>query len=147
MSDSTTSAPSPSPRGERLRTVLRFVMAAAMIVVGVAHFASPTPFVRIVPSFLPAPLMLVYVSGLFEILGGVGLLVPRTRRAASIGLIALYVAVFPANINMAVNDISLDGVNHAPPLVLWGRLPFQVLFIVWAWWVGKPDRRIADRAG
>jgi uncharacterized membrane protein len=110
-----------------------------MMAVGALHFVAPAPFVRIVPAWLPAHLALVYVSGFFEILGGFGLLVPRARRAASLGLVALYVAVFPANVNMAVNDIALDGTSHAPPALLWGRLPLQALFIAWAFWVGKAD--------
>jgi uncharacterized membrane protein len=108
-----------------------------MATVGALHFAAPDGFVRIVPAWLPAPLGLVYASGLFEILGGLGLLVPRTRRAASLGLVALYVAVFPANVNMAVNRIALDGVHQLPVWALWLRLPFQALFIAWALWAGR----------
>lgn len=129
-----------SPR-EKLRRALRVLLAIAMTSIGAAHFVSPAPFVRMMPSFLPAPLALVYVSGVFEILGGLGLLVPRARRAASLGLVALYVAVFPANVNMAVNHVSLDGVTEIPPALLWLRLPFQALFIAWALWAGRPDER------
>jgi uncharacterized membrane protein len=111
-----------------------------MMIVGALHFASPDGFVRIVPAFLPAPLMLVYVSGFFEILGGVGLLVPRARRAASLGLVALYVAVFPANVNMALHHISLDGVRQLPTAALWLRLPLQAVIIAWALWVGRVGR-------
>ena len=110
-----------------------------MIGAGVAHFLSPDPFVRIVPAWLPAPLALVMVSGVFEILGGVGLLVRRTRRAASLGLIALYLAVFPANLNQALHQISFDGVTPIAPAALWGRLPFQLVLIAWALWVGRDD--------
>jgi len=127
-------APVVSPES-RVKVVLRVVLALAMIGVGITHFTSPEPFVRIVPGFLPAPLALVYVSGVAEIAGGVGLLVPRFRRAAGFGLIALYVAVFPANINMAIHGIQL-GDEPLPQWALWGRLPFQILFIAWAYWVG-----------
>jgi uncharacterized membrane protein len=129
----------PRPLATRLKAPLRALLALAMIGIGIGHFASPAPFVRMMPSFLPAPLALVYVSGGFEILGGVGILVTRARRAASFGLVALYVAVFPANVNMAVNHISLDGVNEIPPALLWLRLPLQAVLIAWALWVGKPD--------
>jgi uncharacterized membrane protein len=119
--------------------ILRALLAIAMIAIGIAHFADPEPFVRIVPKALPSPLGLVYVSGLFEILGGAGLLVERTRRFAGLGLIALYLAVFPANINMAANDIQPAG--HAIPVaLLWLRLPFQALLIWWAWKVSRDDR-------
>ena len=121
------------------KVVVRALLAVAMVAIGVLHFVAPAGFLRIVPAALPAPLMLVYVSGVFEVLGGVGLLVPRVRRAAGLGLVALYVAVFPANINMAMNHLSLDGVHVLPSSALWGRLPFQILFIALALWVSKPD--------
>ena len=117
------------------RRGLRLLLAAAMTGIGLLHFVDPAGVVKIVPSFLPARLGLVYVSGFFEIAGGLGLLHPRTRRAAALGLIALYIAVFPANINMAVNDIQ-PAAHPIPVALLWLRLPFQVLFIAWAWWVG-----------
>lgn len=113
-----------------------------MVIVGVMHFTNPTPFVRIVPDWLPAPLWLVWISGVFEILGGVGVVIPQTRKAASWGLIALFVAVFPANIHMAINGIQLDPAAPIPAWMAWARLPFQAVFIGWAWWVGhtaKPD--------
>jgi len=121
----------------RLKLVLRVLLAAVMIAAGVFHFAKPAGFVEIVPAFLPAPEFLVLLSGVFEILGGAGLLYARTRRLASFGLIALFVAVFPANINMAWNDIQPDGA-HVPTALLWLRLPLQAVFVLWAWWVGKP---------
>jgi uncharacterized membrane protein len=121
------------------KRILRAVLAAAMIGIGALHFLSPDGFVRIVPAALPAPLLLVYVSGAFEILGGAGLLVPRVRKLAGAGLVLLYVAVFPANINMAMNHIQLPGAT-LPTALLWARLPFQLLFIVWAWWCSREDR-------
>ncbi|HEY4121686.1 MAG TPA: DoxX family membrane protein [Byssovorax sp.] len=116
------------------RVALRYVMAVAMIGVGVDHFVNAAPFASIVPKALPAPLALVYISGAAEILGGVGLLIERTRRAAGIGLIALYVAVFPANVNMAVNHLPL-GDTVVPPALAWARLPLQAVFIALAYWV------------
>jgi uncharacterized membrane protein len=118
------------------RVRLRYVLALAMIGVGVVHFAAPAWFVSIVPAALPAPLTLVLVSGFFEILGGVGLLVPRARRAASLGLVALYVCVFPANINMIVDARASHGIA---PWLLWARLPLQVVFIAWALYVGRDE--------
>ncbi len=121
-----------------VKIALRTLLAVAMIAVGITHFVSPAFFVAIVPKWLPAPLALVYISGFFEIAGGVGLLVPKTRRAAAWGLVALYVAVFPANINMAVNEIQPTG-GHMPVAAMWIRLPFQILFIAWAYWFTRPD--------
>lgn len=116
----------------RRRKISLGLLAGFMTAVGVMHFVEPGPFVAIVPGWLPWALALVYISGVFEILGGVGLLVPRTRVAAAWGLVALFVAVFPANINMAVNNIPFDG-KELHPMALWGRLPLQVLLIYWAW--------------
>lgn len=122
----------------RLKIALRVLLAVAMVAVGVDHFINPGGFVRIVPAYLPAPLALVLISGAAEILGGLGLLVPRTRRLAAWGLVALYVAVFPANINMAIHRMPL-GDAPVSPLALWLRLPFQALFIAWAYWMTRPD--------
>src|SRR5689334_10622155 len=109
----------------RFKTALRLLLAGAMVVVGVLHFVNPGGFVRIVPAYLPAPLALVLISGAAEILGGLGLLVPRTRRLAAWGLVALYLAVFPANLNMAIHQIPLGDAPIAADKVwlLWLRLP------------------------
>lgn len=123
------------------KLILRALVALAMVAIGSAHFFEPEPFVRIVPSVLPAPLALVYVSGFFEIVGGLGLLWSKTRQWASWGLITLYLAVFPANINMAVNEIQLEAGGTMPVWAMWARLPFQALFIAVVWWLGKPDER------
>ena len=125
---------------ERIKSVLRFLLAGIMVFIGVGHFVKPEPFVVIVPDFLPAKLALVYVSGVFEILGGVGLLVPLTRQWAGLGLIALFLAVFPANINQAMHAIQFDPLHPAPEWVFWLRLPFQVLLIWLAWWTSRPQK-------
>lgn len=138
-----TNASDAPTRSERIRAAVRVVAAAAMVAIGIAHFANPEPFVRIVPAILPAKRALVFVSGAFEIAGGLGLLVPSTRRLAGLGLIALYVAVFPANINMAVNHIQITE-RPLAGWIPWARLPLQIVFIVLAWWVSQDDRD--DRA-
>jgi uncharacterized membrane protein len=119
---------------ERARAIVRVIAAVAMIAVGIDHFVQPDFFVRIVPRVLPAPLLLVQVSGFFEALGGIGLLIPRTRRAAGIGLVLLYIAVFPANVNMVIHP-ELGGT--IPLWALWARLPFQAVFIALALWVSR----------
>ncbi len=116
------------------RRRLRAVLAAIMVAIGVLHFALPAPFVSIVPASFPVPHVLVMVSGFFEILGGVGLLVPRARRAASYGLVLLYLAVYPANINMALHPALGRGI---PEWALYARLPLQFVLIAWAIWVGR----------
>ena len=118
----------------------RALVAVAMTSVGVLHFTQAETFAQIVPPFFPAPVWLVWISGVFEILGGLGVLVPRTRSAAGIGLVLLYVAVFPANIYMAVEPIAVNGVVPDRWLV-WARLPFQPLFMWIAWWCTRPSLR------
>ncbi|MBO3459498.1 DoxX family protein [Aetokthonos hydrillicola Thurmond2011] len=119
------------------KELFRVILAVSIVIVGVTHFLVPDQYARIVPSQLPSPVGLVYLSGFYEILGGIGLLVPPVSQAAAWGLIALFIAVYPANINMAVNHIKID---HIPDshLLQAIRLPFQAVFIAWAWWYTKP---------
>jgi uncharacterized membrane protein len=123
----------------RTRTISRWVLTVFMVAAGINHFASPEPYVGMVPAQLPAPWALVYVSGVAEILGGLGLILPATRRLAAWGLIALLVAVFPANLNMAMNHLPL-GARHVPAWALWARLPLQLVFIWWASLFARRDR-------
>ncbi len=121
----------------KYKEILRVILAVSIAFVGIIHFVIPAPFVKIVPPQLPYPLELVYISGFFEILGGIGLLVPQVSRAAAWGLVALFIAVYPANINMAVNHIKLDNI----PNTNWFhaiRLPLQFVLIAWALWYTKP---------
>ena len=99
---------------------------------GVLHFVVPHSYERIVPPWLPNAPLLVAVSGAAEVLGGIGVLMARTRRAAGWGLIALLVAVFPANVQML--RLAMDA-NAAAPVqaALWVRLPIQALLIWWVW--------------
>lgn len=84
---------------------------------------------------------MVYISGFFEILGGIGLVIPFVSVAAAWGLIALFIAVFPANIYQAIHSIPIEGIPHHP-LFYWFRLPFQAVFIAWAWWyTRKPEEQ------
>jgi uncharacterized membrane protein len=124
--------------GARAKRPLRALLAVAMITMGVLHFVAVDDFARVVPPYLPMPRLLVWISGVAEIAGGVGLLVERVRAAAGVGLVLLYLAVFPANIHMALHDVPLGGEVPARWIV-WARLPFQALFIVWAWWCSRPD--------
>lgn len=133
----------PSVGESRVRAACRILLAVAMVAVGVLHFVRPSGFVKIVPPWLPAPLALVLISGFFEVLGGVGLLVKRVQRAAAWGLVALYVAVFPANIHMAVNAVQPDGVD-LPAWAAWARLPFQIVFVAWAIWLARDPRPRRD---
>ena len=110
------------------------IMAYFYISVGIKHFTEPEWFLQIYPPFLPFGLAAVYISGFFEVLFGIMLLIPKTRYYAGWGLIALLIAVFPANIYLAyTNGAAMD----IPAAAAWGRLPFQALFIGLAYWHSK----------
>jgi uncharacterized membrane protein len=120
-----------------LKSASKWLMAAFYVLAGVMHFVSPGFYVQIVPRWLPWHLELVYLSGVAEIVLGVLLLVPATSRVAAWGIIALLIAVFPANLNMALNDVQLDPpppFGQPSPLANWLRLPMQLVLIAWAWW-------------
>ena len=125
------SLPPVSPDAPRV-TVSIVLIALLFATSGVLHLVKPQPFVSIMPPWLPAPRALVMISGVFEIAGAIGLLLPATRVAAGWGLIALLLAVFPANIQMLMNARAA----HASALwtaSLVARLPLQVLLIVWVY--------------
>ena len=120
-----------------MRTFFRVLLAVLVATTAVRHFLQPEIYVAIVPDYLPAPLTLVYISGVFEILGSIGLLIPRVQRAAAWGLIALFIAVFPANIYMAMHHLPFNGVDY--PIMSWVRLPVQGVLIFWAYAYTKPS--------
>jgi uncharacterized membrane protein len=112
-----------------LKSSLVCVTGLFFIVAGLNHFLHPAPYLSMMPPYLPWHDGLVQASGVAEVLGGIGVLIPRMRALAGWGLIALLVAVFPANLSVALHG--WPGVN-LPRWVLWLRLPFQPLFI---WWI------------
>ncbi len=120
----------------RFKRPLLYVMGPLYVVAGVLHFVAPELYAQIIPPFLPAPLALVYLSGVAEIAVGVGVLIPRTRHYAAWATIALLVAIFPANIYMATSMVAVDGISGGDPstLIRWGRLPLQGVLILWAYW-------------
>ena len=122
-----------------VKRILLYVMAAFYIFAGVYHFRAPEFYTAIMPPYLPWHLELVYLSGVAEILCGVGLLIPRTRVLAAWATIALLVAVFPANVHVALNNVVMPGRTEGLGIWNWVRLPFQFLFIAWAWWYTRDD--------
>lgn len=121
------------------RPAARIGLAVAMAVAGIAHLLMPLPFIQHLPTWVPARELLVAVSGVVEIaLGAALLLRPPLRRLAGLVLAAYLVAVFPANVYVAVAGIEVDGQpGGAYP---WLRLPLQVLFVVWAVWSTRGER-------
>ena len=119
---------------QKNKFTLRVILSVCILVAGIFHFVSPVPFIKIVPGFLPFPAALVYISGAIEIALAIGLLVPGVRSLSAWGLVALFIAVYPANLNMAFNHISILGI---PENAWWFhaiRLPFQFVLIAWAYW-------------
>ena len=106
----------------------RWLLAGFFIVAGAMHFARPGLYLKIMPPYIPFPLAMVTLSGVFEMFLGALTLFPRTRILAGWGLIALLVAVFPANLHVALNPGLFPDVQ---PWMLWARLPFQAVFMFW----------------
>ncbi len=115
----------------------RLLLGAFFVGAGLLHFAKPEPYESILPDALPAHRELVYLSGVAEILGGAGVLSDRTTWWAGWWLIATMVAVFPANVNMAVEA---ERFRSVPEALLWARLPLQAVLVHWIW-------RVAVRNG
>ena len=111
-------------------------LAAFFINVGIDHFVNPDFYLSIMPPAFPLHLEAVYISGVFEILGGIGVLIPKFRRFSGWGLVALLIAVYPANIYMA---ISPDTFPDIPVSALYFRLVLQFIFFYWAYSVTRPS--------
>lgn len=118
------------------RIPLLFI-ALFFIIGGIAHFVAADFFILMMPDYLGYHKQLVSISGVFEVLGAIGILVPKTRLLAAYGLIALIIAVYPANINMAVHA---DHYKNISAFFLYIRLPVQLLFIWFVWWAVTPER-------
>ena len=121
----------------------RAVMGCLYLGAGVLHFLATDTYMRLMPSYLPAHRSLVLISGVAEMAGGLGMLVPQSRegqpgRAAAWGLIALLIAVFPANVTMITDHGRFPGV---PLWAAWLRLPLQLPLIWWAWRYTQRDAR------
>jgi uncharacterized membrane protein len=121
----------------RTQKILTAVAAIFYSLAGTLHFLRPAMYLKIMPPYIPWPLPMVYLSGAAEILGGIGLLIPPLRRSAALGLVALLIAVFPANVYMATNPAQA-GAGAIAPAALWGRLLLQPLLIWWVLWCTRP---------
>ena len=118
----------------KIKTISIIIMTLFYIGAGINHFINPDWFVRIVPPILPFKITIVYISGIFEVILGCLLIFPKTRFIAGWGLILLLLAVYPANIYVALtNGKAMD----TTPMIAWGRLPFQFVFIGLAYWHSK----------
>ncbi|MFZ3005976.1 MAG: DoxX family protein [Phenylobacterium sp.] len=127
--------PDPTRPRPRLRAVLRWVLAVIYIGVGIVHLRSAPGFLSIMPAWVPYPLEVVLITGVCEILGGFGLLIPRLRWISGVMLALYAVGVYPANLHHAFGDVTVGGLPsswwyHGP------RLAFQPVFVWWALFAG-----------
>jgi uncharacterized membrane protein len=122
---------------ERWKRAGQWLFGILFVVLGANHFLSPNMYMKIMPPYLPLHRPLVLISGVFEIALGALLLIPRVSWLAAWGLIALLIAVFPANIYLYQHQEIWPG----PPLVHLLRLPMQGVLIWWAWLYTKPERK------
>jgi uncharacterized membrane protein len=113
--------------------VMLLVMGVFYVVAGLAHFVRPDFYLPMMPPWLPAHRELIFLSGVAEVLLGVAVLVPRLRRIAGWGIIALLIAIFPANLHIALHDVPVFGATQGAGIWNWVRLPLQAVLIAWAW--------------
>lgn len=128
-----------------VKTILKYVFGIFFIVAGLNHFRDEAFYLKIMPDYIPLELHRpsVIISGVAEIVLGAMLLIPATTRMAGWGLIALLIAVFPANIFVYQHQDVFPGVS---PTLHWMRLPLQAVMIAWAWWYTGPDGKSAGQS-
>ncbi|MGC2658333.1 MAG: DoxX family protein [Bryobacteraceae bacterium] len=125
------------------KRVLLVLASVTFLFSGILHFTKTSLYLKIMPPYIPWHLGMVQISGACEIVGALGLLLPSTRRLAAWGLVALLIAVFPANLYMAANPVK-TGVAGIPAVIRWGRLPLQLVLISWVLWCSKADHQNAN---
>lgn len=123
---------------ENFKPLTIYIMSIMYVFIGIRHFTDPQYFLDIVPPQLPFKLFLVYFTGLIEVVGGVAILAPKTRKAGAYLLILLLVSVFPANIYLYVSETpqNLLGISKIDALI---RMPFQAPLILLAFWHSKEN--------
>ncbi|MBX7220998.1 MAG: DoxX family protein [Blastocatellia bacterium] len=120
-----------------LKRISLGVMALFYTAAGINHFVNPQFYLKIMPPYLPWHAELVFLSGVAEVVLGLALLIPSLRRWAAWGVIALLIAIYPANIYHLTSG---GAGTNVPMWGLWLRLPFQFVFIWWAYWHTKEDK-------
>jgi uncharacterized membrane protein len=116
-----------------LRKISVVSIALFFLLAGLNHFLSPETYLPLMPDYLPWHLPLIFLSGLAEMMGGIGICIPKWRRLAGWWLIAVLVAVFPSNIHMLIHEVPLGGVA-VPTWIFRARLPMQGVLIAWIYW-------------
>jgi uncharacterized membrane protein len=116
---------------------MKCLLSLFLVLAGVMHFTNTTFYLSIMPPYIPWHPAMVYISGVFEFVLGLTLLVPKLTRLSAWGIIALLIAVFPANLHMALYP---ELYPYISPLALWIRLPLQGVLIAWAYWFTRPEK-------
>lgn len=116
------------------KRVLLWVMAIFYVFGGINHFRNPDFYMPMMPPYLPWHAGLVFLSGVAEVILGIAVLIPQLRQIAAWGIIALLIAIFPANLHIALYNVPLSGAVEGFGIWNWVRLPFQLVLIAWAWW-------------
>lgn len=122
-----------------LKLGLLVLMGAFYVLAGWNHFANPDFYAPMMPPYLPAHELLIAASGLAEIGLGLAVWVPQTRRLAAWGIVALLVAVVPANFHVAMHDVPIGEATQGAGVWNWVRIAFQPVLMLWAWWYTRPD--------
>jgi len=129
---------------KNVTAVSTYLIGFVFILTGINHFLNPDFYVKIMPPYIPAHLMMVSISGFLEVLGGAGVFIPKLRRAAGWGLIALLIAVFPANLHMLMHPAEYLAI---PYWAIVARIPLQFILIAWVEWSTRyPDSKPYDRS-
>jgi uncharacterized membrane protein len=116
------------------KRVLLWIMAGFYVLAGVMHFARPDFYRPMMPPYLPWHDLLIFLSGVAEVGLGIAVLIPSLRPLAAWGIVVLLVAIFPANIHIALYDVPVFGAREGAGIGNWIRLPFQGVLIAWALW-------------
>lgn len=122
---------------QTIKNICLVVMIIAYIVAGINHFRNPGGYLKIIPPYLPYPQLLNILAGICEVVFGVMLCFPVTRPYAAWGIILMLIAFMPAHIYMITNAPMKMGNLLVTRTLAWARIPFQVLFVLWAWWFTK----------
>jgi uncharacterized membrane protein len=120
-----------------LKNISLAILVIGYLLAGANHFIHPQGYYRIIPSYLPYPVLLNILAGLFEILLALLLIRPKTRKVASYGIILMLIAFLPVHITMLMDAPLKLGDLLVTPTIAWIRLMLQPVLILWAWWHRK----------
>ena len=122
----------------KLKFAAKILFALFFVAAGINHFINPPFYLKIMPPYLPWHYELVILSGIAEVVLGIALLIPKLSRIAAWGIIALLIAIFPANLHMTMHPELYPDI---PVIALWIRLPIQGLLIAWAYYYTRGETK------